>query len=312
MEEGTIFNVQKCSIHDGSGMRTTVFFKGCGLHCLWCANPESISFKRDISYSTKSCIGCGLCVKVCPRQAIGVDEENKTFVYNREKCIRCGLCADRCCTDARHVFGKEVTVDELFEQIFKDRFYFEHSGGGVTFSGGEPLLQPDFLKAIAKKCHDYGIHTAIESCGFADYEKFKDCLLYINFIYFDIKHMDSEKHRRITGRGNERILDNLKKICSRGIEINIRTPVVPGYNDDEKNIRETAEFIGALPNVTKYELLAYHKLGINKYRGLGLEYSLPDIVEPTEEHMDALKDLANTILLPHGKKCIFNKDNSLD
>ena len=173
-------------------------------------------------------------------------------------------------------------------------------------------MQPEFLLAVCKKCRQYRINVAIESCGCGDYEKFKPCLDYIDFIYFDLKQMDPEMHRKITGQTNERILANLEKISQHGIEICVRTPVVPGWNDSEENIRATAEFIKDLPNVKRYELLAYHKLGINKYKILDREYPLNDVEEPSTEHMFSLVDAANEVLLPVGKKCFYNNENMKD
>lgn len=313
MEEltGRIINIQKCSIHDGRGMRTTVFFKGCGLHCLWCANPESIHFYPEVSLNTAKCMGCGFCAKMCKSGAVTLDEDGSLH-YDRKKCTGCGACARMCPTEARKLFGEDYTVDELFKKIYQDRYYFQHSGGGVTFSGGEALMQPEFLLAVCKKCRQYRINVAIESCGCGDYEKFKPCLDYIDFIYFDLKQMDPEMHRKITGQTNERILANLEKISQHGIEICVRTPVVPGWNDSEENIRATAEFIKDLPNVKRYELLAYHKLGINKYKILDREYPLNDVEELSTEHMFSLVDAANEVLLPVGKKCFYNNENMKD
>lgn len=308
---GKIFNIQKCSIRDGRGMRTTVFFKGCGLKCLWCANPEGIDFRPEISLNPANCMGCGFCLKKCPVGAVHLDEQG-AMVYDRKRCISCGTCAMLCPTEARKQFGQDYTVDELFKRIYQDRFYFEHSGGGVTFSGGEALMQPEFLLAVCQKCKAYRINVAIESCGCGDYKKFAPCLDYIDFIYFDIKHMDSDMHKKITGQGNERILENLRRINEHGIEICIRTPVVPGWNDSEENIRATAEFISTLSSVRRYEFLAYHKLGVNKYKILGRQYTLDDVQEPSEEHLLHLVDVANEILIPAGKKCFYNKDNSAD
>ncbi len=292
-------------------MRTTVFFKGCGMRCLWCANPESLSFRPVLTFNPSRCIGCGICLKLCRQGAIYLDDAG-AMAFDRRQCTGCGDCADLCCSEARIRFGEEISVEELFRRISQDKYYYHHSGGGVTFSGGEPLLQSAFLTAVAKKCRDNGIHVAIETCGYADYESFQGCLDYLDFIYFDLKHMDSAKHQAITGQGNEKILENLKKIDRHNIEIHVRTPVVPGYNDSRENILATAAFCSGLANVTKYELLAYHKLGVNKYKLLGLDYALADISGPTEAEMDALKDAANTVLGPAGKACIYNKDNDLD
>lgn len=311
METGRIFNIQKCSIRDGRGMRTSVFFKGCGLHCLWCANPEGISFEPEITLNPQNCIACNACMQHCPTGASRLEDHN-TPVFERDKCGRCGLCADLCPTEARKLNGQEYTVDQLFKRIYQDRFYFQHSGGGVTFTGGEALMQPQFLLAICKKCREYGINVAIETCGCGDYDKFAPCLDYIDFIYFDLKHMDSDQHLKWTGQRNEHILENLRRISAHGNEIIVRTPVIPGINDSEENIQATAKFILPLASVQKYELLAYHKLGVNKYKLLGKPYLLEDVTEPTAEHMFHLVDVANEVLVPAGKKCFYNLNNDYD
>ncbi len=311
METGRIFNIQKCSIRDGRGMRTSVFFKGCGLHCLWCANPEGISFEPEITLNPQNCIACNACMQHCPTGASRLEDPN-TPVFERDKCGRCGLCADLCPTEARKLNGQEYTVDQLFKRIYQDRFYFQHSGGGVTFTGGEALMQPQFLLAICKKCREYGINVAIETCGCGDYDKFAPCLDYIDFIYFDLKHMDSDQHLKWTGQRNEHILENLRRISAHGNEIIVRTPVIPGINDSEENIQATAKFILPLVSVQKYELLAYHKLGVNKYKLLGKPYLLEDVTEPTAEHMFHLVDVANEVLAPAGKKCFYNLNNDYD
>lgn len=308
---GKIINIQKCSIHDGRGMRTTVFFKGCGFRCLWCANPESIRFQPEVALNPALCMGCGFCVKVC-RSGAAIRREDGSLDFDRSKCTGCGACAAMCPTDARKLFGKEYTVDELFRVIQQDRHYFRHSGGGVTFSGGEALMQPEFLLAVSRKCREYRINVAIESCGCGDYEQFRPCLDYIDYIFYDLKHMDPERHRAITGQSNQRVLENLRQISAHGIEICVRTPVVPGWNDSEENIRATAEFIRDIPNVRRYELLAYHKLGVNKYRILGRAYPLDDVKEPEAAQLFQLVDAANEILLPVGKKCFYNQDNMAD
>lgn len=308
---GKVFNVQRCSIHDGRGMRTTVFFKGCGLRCVWCANPESIAFNPELSLNVNNCMGCKFCVKHCSAGAVYLNEQ-EAIEFDRDRCTGCGTCAKLCPTDARKLFGEDYTVDELFSRVYQDRFYFEHSGGGITFSGGEPLLQPEFLLGICKKLKEYGINVAVESCGFADYEKFKPCLDYIDYIFYDLKQMNPEIHKEITGQGNKRILDNLRKISGHGIEICVRTPVIPGFNDCEENIHDTARFVSKLSSVRKYELLAYHKLGINKYRIMGREYKLEEVAEPTADQMFRLADIANEVLEPAGKKCFYNKDNIAD
>lgn len=308
---GIIINIQKCSIHDGRGMRTTVFFKGCAFHCLWCANPESIAFAPQLSLNSAVCMGCGFCAKLCPSGAAAKGDDG-SLRFQRDLCSGCGQCTAMCPTDARKLFGQSYTVDELFKRINQDRFYFEHSGGGVTFSGGEAFLQPEFLLAICKKCRENRINVAIETCGCGQYEQFKDCLDYIDYIFYDLKHMDPDSHRHITGQSNRRVLENLRSIDRHGIEICVRTPIVPGYNDSEENIRATAELIRDLSSVRRYELLAYHRLGINKYKILGMDYPIPQVEEPSADHMHHLAEVANEILLPAGKKCFYNADNIAD
>ena len=309
--KGRIFNIHTCSIRDGRGMRTTVFFKGCGLRCLWCANPESIEYANELSLNPALCIGCGLCARFCPEHAITGDGTGR-IVKDPSLCISCGSCAEVCPTEARKYWGRDYTVEEAFRVIYQDHFYFRHSGGGVTFSGGEALLQAEFLLELCKKCREYHVNVAIETCGCGRYENFRECLDYTDFIYFDLKHMDSGEHRKITGKGNESILENLCRMNEHGKEICVRTPVVPGWNDSEENIRKTAEFIAPLENIQKYELLAYHRLGISKYKILGKPFLLEDVTEPASEHMLELVETANKILLPLGKKCFYNADNNAD
>lgn len=303
-----IFNIQKCSIHDGDGIRTTVFFKGCPLHCKWCANPESQSYKLDIMEFPARCIGCNACQTVCPNGAIEVSESGYNRI-NREKCKKCFHCVDRCYAESKQAVGKEYDVEELMKEIEKDRQFFSSSGGGVTFSGGEPLTQPAFLTQVAKKCHANGIHVTIESCSYGNYEEFKTALPYIDGAFLDLKQIDSEKHKELTGVGNERILSNIRKIAESGIPIIIRTPVVPGCTDSIENITGIAEFISELPGVREYELLPYHNLGESKYKSLGIPYELKGTKTPEDEYMRTLVKAANEILNPHGKQCFYMKNN---
>ena len=302
-----IFNIQKCSIHDGHGLRTLVFFKGCPLRCKWCANPESQNYGPEIMESQGKCIGCGACMKVCPQSAISLKEDGPRI--DRSKCIRCFSCADRCYAGAKYVIGKEYEVEELYKEIEKDRVFYSIKGGGVTFSGGEPLTHPKDLTAIAKVCRERGINVAIESCGYGDYEEFKSALPYIDSMFFDVKHIDSQKHKELTGVGNERILDNLKKIAEFGIPITVRTPVIPGLNNSVENIRGIAEFLKSLPQVKEYELLPYHQFGVNKYNALGRPYALSDTEPPEDEEVRELVRNANQVFDGQDKICFYTKDN---
>lgn len=303
-----IFNIQNCSIHDGSGLRTLVFFKGCPLHCLWCANPESQSCQPDIMELPSRCIGCGACEEVCPESAIaGASGE---FRINRDLCKLCFKCTNRCYAESKRVIGREYSVEELFARIAKDRPFYSMYGGGVTFSGGEPLTQPEFLAKIAKRCHGSGIHVTVESCGYAIYDQFKAALPYIGDMFLDIKHIDTDVHKTLTGKGNELILDNIKRISDYGIPITVRTPVIPGYNDSPQNIIGIAEFISALPSVKEYELLPYHNFGESKYKSLGMPYVIKGVLSPLDSNMRDLVKQANQILQHCGKECFYIKDNN--
>ncbi|MBQ4649770.1 MAG: glycyl-radical enzyme activating protein [Firmicutes bacterium] len=300
-----IFNIQKCSIHDGNGLRTLVFFKGCPLRCPWCANPESQSYTADIGEYPNKCIGCGLCRDRCPQNAIAADGH-----INRQFCLEeCKNCTDICYAEAKRNIGKDYTIEELYKEIKKDKIFYDIKGGGVTFSGGEPLTHGKYLKEIAEVCQKNRINVCIESCGYSKFEEFKDALPFIDEMFMDIKLIDSQKHKEIIGAGNELILENIRKISEYGIPITIRTPVVPGYTDEPENIAGIAEFISTLPTVKEYELLAYHNLGESKYAALGKEYLLKGVKPPSDEDMIKLVKLANSILNKYGKKCFYMKDN---
>ena len=302
-----IFNIQKCSIHDGVGLRTIVFFKGCPLHCPWCANPESQSYRTQIMEFPRKCIGCGACVKACKENAIHPQEDGLRI--DRQRCTNCFACTDVCYAEAKTIVGEEKTADEIFTEVNKDRFFYEIRGGGVTFSGGEPLTQPELLYETAKKCKQNRLHTTIETCGYGKFADFEKVLDYIDDAFIDIKHMDSALHKELTGVGNEEILSNIKAIAAKGIPIIIRTPVIPGYNDTEENIRQTADFIKDIPNINEYELLPYHNLGESKYASLGIPYKLKEVKVPEDEKIQSLVRAANQILKPYGKQCFYMKKN---
>ena len=300
-----IFNVQKCSIHDGCGIRTLVFFKGCPLRCPWCANPESQSSHHEITEYPSKCIGCGLCMERCPGQAIGEDGR-----IDRSFCLdECTECTDICYAEAKKLVGREYTIDELFEEINKDKIFYDIKGGGVTFSGGEPLTYGTYLEQIAKKCRENRIDVCIESCGYSPFDSFKEALPYINSMFMDIKIIDPQKHEEVTGRSNQPILDNIRRISEYGVPLTIRTPIVPGYTDTEENMKGIAEFVSGLDTVTEYELLRYHNFGESKYAALGKTYDLKGVQPPTDEKMLELTRIANAVLNKHGKYSFFMKDN---
>ncbi len=253
---GTVFDIVRNSFADGPGIRTTVFFKGCNLHCLWCHNPESQSSKPQMLFYKSKCTGCGKCREVC--------------LYGLESCDLCGKCALYCPSDARQICGKKMTAQEVFDQVIKDKCFYEASGGGVTFSGGECMLQIEFLLEILKKCHENGIHTAVDTAGAVGWEHFEKILPYTDLFLYDVKLFDGEKHRACTGADNARILENLRRLSDAGKDIIVRIPVIGGVNDNEMELQNIADYLKPL-HIRKVELLPYHKMGEHKYFALGLE-----------------------------------------
>lgn len=303
-----IFDIQRCSIHDGAGLRTLVFFKGCPLRCLWCANPESQSYEQEIMETPNRCIGCERCVNSCSQGGIHLTEDG--YRTERAVCVNCYKCVDNCFTNARQVTGKEYEVDELYREISKDRVFYAMHGGGVTFSGGEPFTHPEYLTQIVKRCKKGGINVNIETCGMGNFEKFKQALPYVDHIFFDVKHIDPEAHKKITGMSNKVILSNLHKISEKGIPITVRTPIVRGYTDDPENVRAIAEMLLKLPAVKEYELLKYHELGLPKYKALNRDYLLENVEPPSSEEMKTLVRIANKIFRGTNKKCFVVVDNN--
>lgn len=289
MSEGVIFNIQKLSIHDGPGIRTVVFFKGCPLRCQWCANPESQKKEVEVACFTNRCVECGYCEQICPQHAI--TREGKHSVIDREKCDLCLKCVDECCTNSKQVIGKTYTVDETMTEILKDKAFYDKSGGGVTFSGGEPLMQPEFLLDVLKACKAAGVHTAIETTGMGDLNKILEIVKYLDLIFFDVKHMDSKIHEELIGVPNEVILGHLREIAAVHPNIIARTPVIPGKNDSDENIAQTAKLVSSL-GIGKLELLPYHNFGEYKYGQIGMEYQLSDIVAPETAFMNHLREVA--------------------
>jgi len=288
MKNGVIFDIRKYSIHDGPGIRTTVFFKGCPLRCWWCHNPEGQDVEPELVYRKSRCIGCDECSKNCQREAISLVAQSISL--NREKCVPCNNCCRVCPSDALSIAGKQMSVKEILEEIEKDRTFYEESRGGVTFSGGEPLMQPDFLNALLKECKERAIHTAVNTCGFAQYEIIDRIRDKVDLFLYDIKTMDNRKHRKYTGASNEQILKNLKKLAESGSSIVISFPIIPGINDDDKNVTRTAKFISSLPNIQQVNLLPYHRAGIEKYKNLGKPYKLDKIQPPSNQRVKSVKE----------------------
>lgn len=253
---GIYSDIKRFAVHDGPGIRTTVFLKGCPLKCVWCHNPESISFKPQIAFYENKCIGCGECQKE-------------------------GFKTDDCLGEARVLYGKEITVEELLTLLLEDREFYENSGGGVTVSGGECLCQPDFCAELLKALKEKGINTAVDTCGFVSREAIDKVLPYTDMFLYDIKAIDEDVHIKCTGQSNRQILENIKYIDSCGKKIEVRIPYVPGFNDNQ--IDKIAEFLKPLKNITAVKVLAYHNFAGSKYAALGMENTLPEVLPTTEE-----------------------------
>lgn len=300
MSQGLIFDIRKYSIHDGPGIRTTVFFKGCPLRCFWCHNPEGQSFTLEIMVRPGRCLKeCSECLSACEPTALAKIADIP--VLDKNKCTVCGKCGDICPTQAIEIVGRRADLSGVMAEIEKDVIFFEESGGGVTFSGGEPLAQPDFLAALLSRCQKKEIHTAVDTCGFAPREALEKIVAKVDLYLYDLKLMDEEKHKKYTGESNRTILENLKRLAENEKKIVIRLPLVPGINDDEKNLLRTAEFLRSLKVVTQISLLPFHKLGKDKYKGLGKRDLSESFNSLSEERLEKIKgDLTSygfTVLL---------------
>jgi len=283
MLKGIVCGIERYAIHDGPGIRTLIFLKGCPLNCIWCSNPETQKYLPELYYFIERCTLCGRCIKSCPVGCISQDIQKKMVITDRNKCTGCGKCVDICPVSARTFVGKYMTVDTVMKEIEKDIPFYSRSGGGVTLSGGEIIVQSEFAAEILKRCTREYIHTAIETTGFGLWEHLYEIIRYANLVLFDLKHMDADKHREYTGVSNELILDNLSKLCSQGIPIIIRIPIIPGYNDSEDNMKAIINFLNDKRNIIDVHLLPYHSLGVKKYVQLERQYPLSGKLEITQE-----------------------------
>lgn len=282
---GLISDIKRFAVHDGDGIRTTVFLKGCPLKCVWCHNPEGIAFQPQIAYYKHKCIGCGQCVPVCPQNAHSMENGHR---FDAEKCIACGACAKVCLGEALTYYGKEMTVGEVLEILLEDKIFYESSNGGITLSGGECLMQPEFCAELLKKCKDNGLHTAVDTCGYVSKETLDKVIPYTDIFLYDIKAIDEDVHIRCTGRPNQIILDNLKYLDENGCKTEIRIPYVPEWNADQ--MEKIRDFLSELNHVQKIKVLAYHNFAGSKYDALSMENTLPAVL-PGEGEMETAEHL---------------------
>jgi pyruvate formate lyase activating enzyme len=298
MINGIVTDVQRFSIHDGPGIRTLIFLKGCPLGCPWCSNPETQSVENELMHNDFKCIDCGNCVGACPEHAL--KQPGKSFV-DSERCTLCLACVVVCPTGALSLVGKEIGAVDVLALVEKDRLFYENSGGGVTFSGGEPFVQHQFLEETLALLKDENYHTAVETTGYAEWGVIDRLKGLIDLFLFDLKAYQGARHLALTGTGNARILDNLKRLSKTGAEIVIRVPVIPGLTDSNGNLDEIAKFVADCGRVKSVHLLPFHNMGKKKYGHLGKKYALGDTIPPSRERMEELKE----IFVSHGLECMI-------
>ncbi len=289
---GVVFNIQRFSIHDGPGIRTTVFLKGCNLRCFWCHNPESLSSQPEVQFFPEKCILCGACVATCPNGAqllVTNESGSQERRYLRDLCQGCFRCISECFSGALVQIGRSYSEEEILEEIERDREYYRYGQGGVTFSGGEPLLQKDFLVSVLKSCQRQGIHCAVDTAGNVAWNLLEEVVPWADLFLFDMKAFDEETHRRATGSGNRRIQENLRRLTKTGKEIWIRIPVIPGVNDSQAEIDAIGDYLAPLSNIRWVELLPFHTLGSEKYPSLDRQYTAKGLTPPSNEKMASLQ-----------------------
>lgn len=296
-EKRCVLSVSRMTIHNGPGFRTLILFKGCPLHCVWCSTPESQKRQPEIALNPKNCIHCEVCLPACPLHAITLTAD--AIEIDRDLCNICGACVKVCYPEAIKILGKYMTVNELLEEARKDNVFFKHTGGGITISGGEPLLDPEFTTALLQGCNKEGISVGVDTCGHVPWNWFERILQYVDFFLWDIKHMDPAKHLELTGVSNRLILRNCLSASNSGTPIYIRIPVIPGHNDGEGNIRATCEFARALPSLVEVNLMPVHHLGRARYQALDRPYLIDQVQLISDGAMEGLKMLVES----YGLRC---------
>lgn len=291
MNNPLILNIQKYSLHDGDGIRSTVFFKGCPLECMWCHNPESQNYQKEILYNEERCLKCGTCIKKCPNEAVYMGEYGVEI--KKENCEFCENCIDYCLNNAMEIAGKTYEIKELVKELVKDMAFYEESGGGVTLSGGEVMTQDiEYIKKLIILLKEKGINVAIDTCGYSKFENYEAILPFVDTFLYDIKLINDEKHKIFTKKSNKLILNNLKMLSEKGANINIRIPVIEGVNVDDNNeeIKKIIDFIKPL-NITKVNILPYHNIGMHKYKKLYMQYEGENLKRPSDEKLEEIKQI---------------------
>ena len=275
---GILVEIKRFAVHDGPGIRTTLFLKGCSLACRWCHNPETVSATAEIGFVDRKCIGCQCCAAVCPEGAH--EFRNGKHLFQRDRCVACGRCVDACLPGALEYYGREICVPDAVEAVLEDRTFYVHSGGGCTLSGGEPLLQAEFCAAVCRRLREAGIHCAIDTSGAVPWESFETVLPEADLFLYDLKDLDDNRHRECAGLSNQPILENLRQLSTRGVPIEIRIPLVPGINDTDSDLQAMGRFLLGLPNITAVRPLPYNDPARSKYEAIGRPDTMPEVPTP--------------------------------